>query len=112
MNESFIASEARRLGMDQLSAAVDDYGVIVLHESTVASEQLIHIFENRLRRAEARNDRDVARLVANLLSAFNGAQSSEIKLIHVQAGKMDVMLYGEVTGESILAAVILSGSDS
>ncbi|MET7457269.1 hypothetical protein ABZT03_36465 [Streptomyces sp. NPDC005574] len=112
MDESFIASEASRLGMDQLAAEVDEYGVIVLHESAVSRGQLIRIFENRLRRAKARNDCDVTRLADDLLSAFNGAQSSEIKLIHVQAGKMDVMLYGEVGDESILAAVILSGSDS
>ncbi|GED87076.1 hypothetical protein [Streptomyces sp. 6-11-2] len=112
MNESFISAEATRLGMVHLAAAVDEYGVIILHESTVSRAQLIRIFENRLRRAEARDDRDVTRLVTDLLSAFNGAQSGELKLIHVQAGKMDVMLYGEASGESILAAVILSGGDS
>ena len=111
MSESFISAEATRLGMVQFAAAVDEYGVIVLHESTVSRAQLIRIFENRLRRAEARDDRDVTRLVTNLLSAFNGTQSSELKLIHVQAGKMDVMLYGEGGGESILAAVILSDGD-
>jgi hypothetical protein len=112
MNKNIIAAEASRLGMDELASAVDEYGLIVLHESAVASEHLIHIFENRLRRAELRNDRGVTRLVANLLSAFRGAQSSEIRLIHVQVGAMDVMLYSEVSGERILAAVVLSGSDS
>ncbi|GAA3370143.1 hypothetical protein GCM10017744_092720 [Streptomyces antimycoticus] len=112
MKESFISAEASRLGMVQLASAVDEYGVIILQESAVPKGQLIRIFENRLRRAEARNDRDVTRLVTNLLSAFSDAESSEIKLIHVQVGKMDVMFYGEASGASILAAVILSGGDS
>ncbi|MFE1117802.1 hypothetical protein [Streptomyces rochei] len=112
MDADFIAAEARRLGMHQFASSVDEYGATVLHESAVSGEQLIRIFEHRLRRAKVRDDGDVVRLVGELLSAFRNAESSEIKLIHLRAGKMEVMLYGEVCRESILAIVILSEGDA
>ncbi|WP_217247193.1 hypothetical protein [Streptomyces sp. AC602_WCS936] len=112
MDAGFIAAEARRLGMCQFASSVDEYGATVLHESAVARESLIRIFEHRLRRAKVRDDGAAVRLVDELLSAFRSAESSEIKLIHLQAGKMEVMLYGEECCERILAIVILSEGDA
>lgn len=112
MDESFIATEARRLKKLQFASSVDEFGVIVLHESVVPAEQLIRIFGHRLRRAKVRNDEAVVRLVEDLISAFRSVESSEVKLIHVQAGEAEAMLYGEVSRENILAVVILSEVDA
>jgi hypothetical protein len=108
MDSGLMAAEARRLGVPQLATAIDQYGVVVLQESEVETAHLIHIFERRLARAQVREDRNVVQLVGGLLSAFRAADSNNLKLIHAQAGEMDVMLYAETNVETVVAVVDLS----
>jgi hypothetical protein len=109
MTRSELEAEVRRLGASQIADAIADHGVAIIHESEVEVSRLRTIFEGRRRRADARGDQKVLRLVQTLLGAFCEPELMNIGLISIRTGDFRAMLYTNKENGEVIAVVPLVG---